>query len=183
MGTEFETQILEINPKEIAEKLRTLGAKETPEYLQKRWVYDIECLSHINPSMGEWIRLREANGKTAITYKNKRGSGMSETEEIEFEVSDFEKAAEILGKLKGFTGQYYQENKRHKFVLDGVEYMIDTWPKIPTFLEIEAKSEEEVHKGLNLLGLVGKKHAHYGLITIYKMYGIDLHSYKEIKFE
>jgi len=183
MGTEFETQILEINHEELAEKLRKLGAKETKEILQKRWVYDIECLSHINPSMGEWIRLREANGKSTITYKNKRGTGLSETEEIEFEISDFEKAAEVLGKLKGFEGKYYQENKRHKFVLNGIEYTIDSWPKIPTFLEIEAESEEKVHEGIKLLGLSEKTHAHYGLITIYSKYGIDLRSYKEIRFD
>ena len=183
MGTEFETQILEINAKEIAEKLRKLGAKEEKEILQKRWVYDIKCLSATESSKGEWIRLRQAGEKCAITYKNKAGSGMSETEEIEVNVSDFDKMAKIFSKMKGFEGQYYQENKRHKFVLNKTEYTLDTWPKIPTFLEIEGESEEKVHEGLKLLGLEDKVHAHYGLLTIYKKYGIDLHAYKELKFE
>lgn len=183
MGTEFETQILEINPEEIAEKLRKLGAKEEKEILQKRWVYDIKCLGLTDSTKGEWIRLRQAGEKSTITYKNKSGSGMSETEELEIIVNDFDKAAEIFSKLNGFEGQYYQENKRHKFVLNKIEYTLDSWPKIPTFLEIEGESEEKVHEGLKLLELEGKTHAHYGLLTIYKKYGIDLHSYKEIKFD
>jgi adenylate cyclase class 2 len=183
MGTEFETQVLDVNPKEIIEKLRKLGAKEEKEILQKRWVYDIKCLGATDSNKGEWIRLRQAGEKCAITYKNKAGAGMSETEEIEVNVNDFDKMAQIFSKLKGFEGQYYQENKRHKFTLNKIEYTLDTWPKIPTFLEIEAESEEKVHEGLKLLGLEEKKHAHYGLLTIYKMRGINLHDYKEIKFE
>jgi adenylate cyclase class 2 len=183
MGKEFETQILNINPKEIAEKLRKLGAKEEAECLQKRWVFDIECLNNLNPGKGEWVRLREAKGKSTITYKNKSGTGLDETEEIEFGVTDFDKAAELLGKLKCFPNKYYQENKRHKFILNGTEYTLDTWPKIPTFLEIEGENGEKVQEGLKLLGLENTQHEHYGLLNIYSKYGIDLHSYKEIKFE
>ena len=179
MGQEFETQVLEVNPKEIAEKLRNLGAKEEKEYLQKRWVFDIEK----TPKNEAWIRLREAKGKAAITYKNKKGTGTSETEEIEFTVENFDKAAEVLSKIKGFSGKYYQENKRHKFVLNEIEFTLDTWPKIPAILEIEAQSEEKVKQGLKLLELEGKEEGHIGLKAIYKKYGIDLHSYKEIKFE
>jgi adenylate cyclase class 2 len=182
MAKEFETQVLEINPKEIAEKLRKLGAVEEPETMQKRWVFDILCLDQKDMEKAEWVRLREKNGKATITYKNKKGIGMSETEEIEFGVNDFEKAAEVLGKLKCFPNKYYQENKRHKFTLGEMEFTLDTWPKLPTFLEIEAPNEEKVHEGLKLLGLEGKEHAHYGLLNIYSKYGINLHAYKEMKF-
>lgn len=174
---------MDINPKEIVEKLRKLGAKEEKEILQKRWVYDIKCLGATDTNKGEWIRLRQAGEKSTITYKNKLGSGMSETQEIEVNVNDFEKMAQIFSKLKGFEGKYYQENKRHKFVLDHIEYTLDTWPKLKTFLEIEAESEKKVHEGIKLLGLEGKTHAHYGLLTIYKMNNIDLHAYKEMRFE
>ena len=181
---EYETQILNVDKENIAQKLRKLGAKETPELLQKRWVFDIKCLGQTDAGKGEWIRLRQAgNNKPTLTYKYKMGTGISETEEIEIEVSDFEDTAKILSKLNGFEGKYYQENKRLKFVLDDIEFTLDTWPKIPTLLEIEAKSEEGVKKGLSLLGLEGKDEGHIGLIMAYKKYGIDLHSFKEIRFE
>lgn len=183
MATEFETQVLEIDPKAIAEKLRSLGAKEVPETLQKRFVFDLECLNSVNPGMGRWIRLRQIGDKTTLTYKNKSGTGISDTQEIEMEVSDFDKMQEILSKLDCFTGKYYQENKRTRFVLEDLEFNIDQWPLIPPFLEIEANSPEKVKYGLQLLGLQEKENAHWGLINIYSKYGIDLHSYKEIKFQ
>ena len=122
------------------------------------------------------------NGKSTLTYKNRRGNGISETSEIEVTVADFDKTAEILSRLKCFNGKYYQENKRKKFVLNAIEFTLDTWPMIPTFLEVEAENEEKVMEGLKLLGLEGKDSGHVGTIGVYAKYGIDLHSFKELKF-
>jgi len=164
MEKEFETQVLDINKEELTKKLRILGAKEKPEVLQKRWVFDINpCTIE---STGEWIRLRQIDGgQSTITYKNKSGKGLSETEEIEVEVDDFNKAAKLLSRL-AFKGQYYQEKKRMKFTLNDIEFTLDTWPKVPTFLEIEAKSEDKVREGLKLLDLEGKDSGHIGTIAI-----------------
>jgi adenylate cyclase class 2 len=174
VNQEFETQVLDVDVEAISKKLRDAGAREEDEVLQKRWVYYIDEKS--------WIRLREVSGVAAITYKNKAGKGISETEELETIVENFEKTAEILARLDFYDNKYYQENRRKKFVIDNTEYTLDSWPKIPTILEIEAKSEEEVHKGLELLGLTGKDVGHSGLMAIYEHYGIDIHSFPELKF-
>jgi len=183
MPQEYETQVPNINVDEIVTRLRKLGAKEEPEYLQKRYVFDIECQDGKNVGLGEWIRLRESKGKAFITYKNKKGRGIDETEEIETEVVDFDKTAKILLKLNSFNGVYYQENKRHRFILDDIEFTLDTWPKIPTILEIEAENKEKVNNGLKLLNLEGKDLGHAGLPKIYDMHGLNMHSEKELKFE
>lgn len=181
MEKEFETQVLDLDVEQVKNELRKLGAIEEPEIFQRRWVFDIDPFDDAHT--GEWIRLRQAgNKKPIITYKNKLGKGMSETSEIEIEVDDFDKAALILSKIS-FKGKYYQENKRHKFKYLNIEFVFDTWPKIPPIMEIEAKSEDEVKKGLKLLGLENKDAGHIGTIAIYKHYGIDLHSFKELKFE
>jgi len=182
MAIEYETQVLEVNAEEIKKKLRNLGATEKPEVFQKRYVFDIECLDAQSPGLGEWIRLRQSGDKTELTYKNRRGTGINDTIELEVLVSDFDKTAEILGNLKCFTGQYYQENKRSKFFLNDIEFCLDTWPMIPTILEIESSSEHQVKEGLRLLDLEGKDAGHIGLINIYKKYGLDLHDYRELKF-
>lgn len=180
MDKEYETQILNVDKASIANKLRKLGAKEEPEVQQKRWVFDFG--PSMIKSVGEWIRLRQvADRKPTITYKNKSGKGIADTTEIEIEVDDFDNAYKLLDKVMPKT-QYYQENKRHKFVLDDVEYTFDTWPMIPTYLEIEAKSEKKVHDGLSLLNLTGKDEGHIGTEAIYDKYGIALHSIKELKF-
>lgn len=180
MNQEFETQVLDIDKDEIVEKLRKLGAKEEPEVLQKRWVFDIVPCNVA--STGSWIRLRQAgNKKPTITYKSKSGKEIHETEELEIEVSNFNTAAQILSKLN-FSGIVYQENMRHKFELNGVEFSIDTWPKIPSMLEVEAASEKKVQEGLKILGLENKDVGHLGHFAIYDRYGIDLSQFKELKF-
>lgn len=127
--------------------------------------------------------MRQSDGEITLTYKRRVGKGVTDTQEIEVKIDDFDKTAEILSKLRCFTAEYYQENKRIKFILKDLEFTIDTWPMIPVFLEIEGRNEEDVKKGLKLLGLEGKDSGHLGAYQIYKKYGIDLHSYKELKFE
>ncbi|MBI2530578.1 MAG: class IV adenylate cyclase [Candidatus Diapherotrites archaeon] len=175
MTTEFETKVLDIDVAEIERKLLALGAKREPEVLMKRWIFDID------PSKDEWIRLRDNGHKTTITYKCKSGSGISETEEMEVEVGNFEKAAEILSKLE-FKGKYYQESKRVLFKFRDIEFTIDTWPKLPSYLEIESSSEERVKEGLTMLKLQNKDVGNLSIKGIYSRYGIDLHSFKSIKF-
>ena len=85
-----------------------------------------------------------------ITYKKKSGQGIDETEEIEVNVDDFEKAAQILNKLN-FSERKYQENRRKFYRLGDIEFCIDSWPRIPTYLEVESHSEEKVLEGLSLL--------------------------------
>jgi len=181
MQKEIETQILDINVDDIRQKLIAAGAKETPEVLQKRWIFDID--KSTVPSVGQWIRLRQVgNNKPTVTYKNKCGKGKDQTEELEVEVDNFDEMAEILSRLP-FKDKYFQENKRTKFDLNDIEYMTDVWPKIPPYLEIEAKNEEKIEEGLKLLGLEGKDEGHIGTSDIYRRYNLDLHSFKELKFE
>lgn len=175
MAQEFETKVLDIDVKDIDEKLAKLGAQKEPEVLMRRWVFDID------PSKDEWIRLRHNGKKATVTYKCKSGFGISQTEEIEVEVSDFDKAAQILSKLT-FKGTYYQENKRRTYNLKGIVFTIDSWPKIPALLEVEADSEEKVKEGLTLLGLEGKDVGNMTNKAVYTSYGLDLHSFKELKF-
>jgi len=180
MQKEHETQVLDVDVENIKRKLRELGAEEFDEVLQKRKIFDIKCLE--DEGIGEWVRLRQVNDKTTLTYKHRKSTEIDGTEEIEVEVEDFDKTAALLSKLSCWTAYYYQENKRIKFVLDDIEFTLDAWPKIPVFLEVESNSEEKDKQGLKLLNLEGKDVGHIGLLKIYRKYGIKLHDYKEIKF-
>jgi len=173
MPIEFETKILGIDEEEIERKLLELGAKRKPEVLFKRWIFDLEA--------GKWLRLRSDGKKKTLTYKNRKGTGISETEEIEVEVEDFQKTKEILDKIP-FKEQIYQESKRISFKLKRIEFNLDSWPLIPTYLEIESFSEKKVKEGLALLGLVGKDVGNIGVKEIYNRYGKDLHAVKILKF-
>ncbi len=174
---EYETKVLKFDLKSIINKLKQFGAKEVPEVLMRRYVFDLKSANF------EWIRLRDHGNKVTTTYKHKiiKNTELGKTTEIEVEVSDFEKAAQIFKKLPFFR-IFYQENKRHLFQLDKIEFSIDTWPMIDPYLEIESDSKENVERALTLLGLTGKDVGDKDIEEIYQSQGIDLHSYSELKF-
>jgi adenylate cyclase class 2 len=175
---EYEVRVLEINKEEIQDRLKKLNAVLKEDVLQKRYVYDFKP---VNPS--KWIRLRTNGSKTTLTIKNVESSNIDGTREVEIEVSDFDTTNEILGEL-GYSPRGIQENKRIKYDLNGVEVDIDTWPKIPTYLEIEGTSEEEVYNTLKLLGIPKEKATSLDVQSIYKeIYNIDLDKEPNLSFE
>jgi len=172
MNTEYEVRILEIDKNDFIKRLEQLGAKKEEDFFQRRYVYDF------NPAIkGKWIRLRTNGRESTLTIKNIISSLIDGTKEIEIVVSDFDKCKYILNELG------YQENKRTRYYLDGVEIDIDTWPKIPTYVEIEGNSEEEVMTLIRKLGYNEDEITTLDVDSIYKKYGYSLDEIKELKFE
>ncbi len=87
----------------------------------------------------------------------------------------------MLGKL-GFTANSYQENQRISFTLDGAQLEIDTWPRIPSYLEIEASTKEDVIRLAELLGYAESDLTGENTIKIYTRHGIDLKTIPELRF-
>ena len=177
MKTEYEIRVLEINKEEIVNKLEKLGAIMKGNFKQKRYVYDLKPAEN-----GKWIRLR-TNGKvTTLTYKDIVSNTIDGTKEVEFEVEDFDKANEFLEKI-GFINRSYQENERIQFILNNVEIDIDSWPMIPTYMEIEGKSEEEVFNMKRVLNIDESNVTTLNCDDIYRqIYKIDISKIKELKF-
>lgn len=177
MHIEYEVRVLEVDVMEIEKKLKEVGAKFCWDHLQKRYVYDF-----MPKIEGKWIRLRTNGDKTTLTIKNIVSSQIDGTQELEIVVDDFEKTNSILNEL-GFVAKGYQENRRRQYILDGVEIDIDYWPLIPTYLEIEGKSEEEVYKVLEKLGISREKATSRDVEGIYLDYGYKLDDIYELKLE
>lgn len=96
--------------------------------------------------------MRDEGDKITLSYKKLKDRSLYGTEEIMFTVPDFDQACRFLEKAHlQFTN--YQETKREMWNLGTVEITIDTWPWIPTFLEIEGKDEEEIKNVAIKLGL------------------------------
>lgn len=176
---EIEIRILNIDKKKFIEDIIALGAKKQSECLQKRYVYDF---NPINPK--KWIRLRTNGVKNTITVKEIIDNQVIDgTNELEVEVSDFNIANLILKEL-GYVPRNYQENYRIIYNLNGVEISIDTWPKIPTYVELEAKSEELIKKLLSIIEYNEKDLTTLDVASIYmNVYGIDIMSIKELTFD
>lgn len=177
METEYEIRILEINKEEMIKKLEELGAVLKGKFGQRRYVYDLRPVEK-----GKWIRLR-TNGKvTTLTYKNIQKNTIDGTKEIEFEVEDFDKANEFLEKI-GFENRNYQENERIQYILNDIEIDIDSWPMIPTYMEIEGKSEKQVLDMKKILNIDESKITTLNCDDIYKeIYKIDISAIKELRF-
>ena len=178
MNIEYECRLLEIDKGNFEKLLLENGAVKKGDYFQKRYTYDF------NPKKeNKWIRLR-TNGKVnTLTIKEiTNNKAIDGTNELEIEVSNFEKTNEVLKEL-GYVYRNYQENKRTIYTLEGVEIDIDSWPMIPTYVEIEGKSTEDVYKIINKLNLPKDKITSLDVTGIYNdIYNIDVNNIKELKF-
>jgi adenylate cyclase class 2 len=54
-----------------------------------------------------------------------------------------------------------------------LRFDIDTWPHIPTYLEIEGDSEEKIFEGMKLVGLDQKYSTNANAREIFAKYRID----------
>lgn len=178
MHTEFEVRILDINKDDIIRKLEKIGAKKIAEFDYKRRVYNFNP-----PTDHKWIRLRTDGNKTTLTIKKIESFSIDGTKEMEIEVSDFEETNRMLEEL-GYKSHTYQENKRIRYVFDGVEFDIDSWPYIPTYLEIEGKSEEAVKNMMDLLEVDKEKATSLDVQGVFKdFYNIDIAEVPVVKFD
>ena len=179
MAKEREVTILNIDEKVFVSKLLNNGAVKKDEFLQRRYTYDF------NPILpNKWIRLRTNGKKTTLTIKEiKDKTAIDGTMELETVVGDFDVMNDILKEL-GYRYRNYQENYRIIYSLDNVEISIDSWPLIPTYAEIEGKTNEDVVMALEKLGYTLDDATTLDVTSIYnEIYGIDLLKIKELKFE
>ncbi len=168
MDNEIEAQFLDINKEEIRGKLKRAGADlKKPEVLMRRVVFDL--------GEHEFARVRdEGGGKIVMTYKNVADEkSILGTKEVNVTIDDYENGITLL-KACGLRSKAEQESYRETWVIGDVEICIDTWPWIPTFVEIEGPSEESVWGTAEKLGLE-RDDAKFGSVdTTYQYYyGID----------
>ena len=90
---------------------------------------------------------------------------------------------DVLNEL-GYQSHTYQENNRIRYMLNGVELDIDSWPYIPTYLEIEGKSEKAVNEMLDLLEVDLSKVTTMDVQGVFKnFYHIDIASVPVVRFD
>jgi adenylate cyclase class 2 len=176
MKTEVEAKFLNIDPDVIRDKLKTIGATLIfSESMTTQKIFDFPDY-RLDKDIS-WLRLREEDKTTILTFKKWEKEGIEGMKEIEFKVDSFTKAEELLVSI-GMVVKSFQMKKRELWRFDDVEFMIDTWPWIPTFIEIEGSSEESVRAVANRLGFLWEKAVFGGVAVIYKKY-FDI-DYKEI---
>ncbi|MDA3623956.1 class IV adenylate cyclase [Saccharopolyspora sp. WRP15-2] len=176
MPIEHEAKILDVDADILQKRILAEGGHKHGETLQRRYVYDIAP-----GDATRWIRLRDTGREITLTIKEILHDGIDGTQETEVAVDDFEATNAILAKL-GYQPKAYQENKRVSFTLDDAEIEIDTWPRIPTYAEIEAESKEQVIAIAARLGYSEDQLTGENTTKVYARYGIDLSSITDLRF-
>ena len=166
MEIEIEAKFLNVDVNALREALQENGATLVhEERLMRRKNFD-----HTDgrlEEIGGWIRVRDEGDKTTLAYKQLIDRTIEGTKEISVMVDSFDKICDFLLAI-GMDNKSYQETKRERWDMDGVEVTIDTWPWIPTFVELEGKSEENLKSVSEKLGLNWAKAIHGSVETAYQ---------------
>jgi adenylate cyclase, class 2 len=148
---EYEARFCDTSQEHVTARLQELGAELImPRTLMRRIVF----ISPQIEDLGGWLRLRDQGESITLTYKQTAGdtAAIDRILEAEIGVSDFDATSQLLQAM-GFTPQRYQENYREEWHLGDVTFDIDTWPDLPTFLEIEGLDEQSVRAATAAIGL------------------------------
>ncbi len=168
MQTEIEAKFLDIDAGKLRGLLKDCGATLIhPERLMRRKNFDYPD-SRLE-KIGGWIRVRDEGDKVTLSYKQLVDRTIQGTKEISLTVEDFDKISNFLLAI-GFDNKSYQETKRERWDFNGVEVTIDTWPWIPTFVELEGVNETKLKEVAVKLGLDWDKAIHGSVETAYQEY-------------
>lgn len=148
MKTEIEVKFCNIKIDDMREKLKSVGAIcEQPMRLMRRALIETQEMK----TREGFIRIRDEGNKTTLTYKQFLEKSLTGAQEHETIVGDFDVAIAIF-KEAGLHYHTFQESKRETWRFDDVEVVIDEWPWINPYIEIEGESEASVKQAAAKLG-------------------------------
>ena len=154
MQQETEVKILEINRKQIEEKLVSLGAKKVLDSDIRTLFFDFKDGTIVKAK--NLLRLRQEENRAELTFKKVTfNQTTKQAEEYNVEVSDVETMQKILENL-GIQETENMLKHRISYKIDNARFDIDRYlgkySFIPEFMEIEAENADEIHKIAGQLG-------------------------------
>jgi adenylate cyclase, class 2 len=182
---EIEVKFLEVDKPKLIEKLGSLGASDLGEETITEQIF--------HDAKGDWYpqrkfcRIRKTGKGITFTYKHVEQRTATGTIEIEFSITEPAKMKDFLEAL-GLVMDREQEKRRHKFKL-GVKLGevivdIDTWPKIPTYVELEGPSEQLIIEASEKLGFDWTKGIFGTSDTVIReVYKLDLRNIRHFTFD
>lgn len=196
----FEKLILEIRPcfdkndLNLIEKI--LGTKDFMEFVEnKNNDYNtllseelIQLMKKTNDNFSKWVRLRQTGDETTITIKrivNSKGEyELDAVNELEFNVPSIEEGKQLLEDL-GYFFARHQIKMRIAYDYKNTEMVIDKWPKLAPYVEIEGPTKEEIEEVVLLLGYNLNDAIVINTDDVYSENGIDIYSdeYRDLSFD
>lgn len=184
MQTEIEAKWLNVDKDILRKKLKNVGAELVrSERAMFRRNYDFQ--DRRLESVGGWVRVRDEGSEVTMSYKQLDDRSAHGMKEVTVVVDDFNATCDFLISI-GLEVKSTQEIKRESWKFGDTEIEIDTWPWIPSFVEIEAKNEADLKKVAEILGFDYSK-ALYGSVepvyqAVYDVTEAEINSWKEIRF-
>jgi adenylate cyclase class 2 len=174
MDIEFEAKFYPVNKDEIRKATEKIGAKLVkPERKMRRVISNSRAYPQLKC---DYIRIRdEGEGTVRLSAKVHalEGGAVADQKEVDVKVSDFDKMLEIL-ELMNLKPTKYQETLREEWEYQGAEIVIDTWPGLEPYIEIEAHSEDEVKEVAEKLGFDWEKKIITSNVEIFcKVYNLN----------
>lgn len=153
MPTEIEAKFLDVSHDAVRAKLKAVGARLThPMRLMRRDLLDFpDKRFQTSPANGR-LRIRDEGDKLTITFKKRPSDGKQYSHEWETTIGSYNAMKDLLLAM-GLHAYSYQESKRETWQLDNVEVVLDEWPWLKPYIEIEGPSEESIQAVATKLGL------------------------------
>ena len=163
MQKEIEAKFLNQNHDAVRAKLQGLGAIcEKPMRMMRRVTMDNDKMHTVDG----FLRVRDEGDRVTITYKQfddlSSATGTYEIEALLGGGADLEKVVDIINKLTDVTRQSMQESKRETWRRGEVEVVLDEWPWLEPYIEIEAPNEKILREFAAEMGYDYDKEAVFG---------------------
>ena len=161
MGKELEVKVLNVDLKEMEEKIKRAGGALISEELQVNTLIDSKE-KYIENNLNSYLRIRETKNKTTdevkVTLtlkKNMNREGIRENIETDTDISNKEAMLEVL-KALGYEIVQEGFKERTSYKLENIRFDLDKWDERTypyPYMEIEVEKEEDLEKAIKLLDI------------------------------
>lgn len=151
MKKEVEAKFLDVDHNDLRQKLRMLGADQvTPMFLMRRVMMDFPD-RRLNANKA-FVRVRQEYNRVTMAFKQIEDLKIDGVNEAETEVGTFNEAVDFCRAL-GLVVLSRQESKREIWQKGSAEIVLDEWPWLKPYAEIEAPTKDLVYATANTLSL------------------------------
>ncbi|MDB5182539.1 MAG: uncharacterized protein JWO47_323 [Candidatus Saccharibacteria bacterium] len=151
MQQEIEAKFLNTNHEAMRAMLKEAGAIcEHPMRIMRRVHFDFPDGRFQNNGHPKRLRVRDEGDKFTVTFKAKNKTNY--VGEIETTVGSYDNMIAIF-KAIGLIDFSYQESKRETWIINNVEVVLDEWPWLNPYMEIEGADEASIQAVAKILGL------------------------------
>lgn len=175
MAVELEIKLLDVNVEHLEKRLNQEGATLIYKGAMKNAIF-----YGVQENDLEYLRLRDDSKQVTLTYKRIHPDTHLTTEH-EIAIDSYDTAVQILESI-GLKFKRKDEKRRTRYKLGDVFIDIDTWPHIPTYVEIEGSSEEELLAVCARLGLNYQSKFNGDTLDVFRHYGIDPNKMNVLEF-